>query len=308
MRSTWFAYHTLPQNHKHARRQRIHLLSMLHPCHRIQAGLPNFALDWVATPRYLSKWYDNMMFLRRKWFQLFTLDLNFSLFHPPQQQQQKGSPPILVHNTIYSTWRQLRFLYPTTFLPPLYLLLVPPSNISGDLILFRFSLSLCLSFDVSLALGRLLFATFRQSPNQHHHPFIPKMCVSLHTLNRHWHSFGAVCTLQRTNICARIPKTHPQHNNGVIIKLWGLVFGVTADVVVFVGCCRLNSAKSTSMTTCLNRYILWVVIQTAVAEEELQSLFLLFTGTLEIPPRNHKGSSSSFHIREYICIKRIEPL
>lgn len=78
-------------------------------------------------------------------------DFNFSLstwtFHSfilLNSSNRRDHPPILVHNTIYSTWRQLRFLYPTTFLPPLYLLLVPPSNISGDLILLRFSLSLSL--------------------------------------------------------------------------------------------------------------------------------------------------------------------
>lgn len=188
------------------------------------------------------------------WCSYAESDFNFSLstwtFHSfilLNSSNRRDHPPILVHNTIYSTWRQLRFLYPTTFLPPLYLLLVPPSNISGDLILLRFSLYLSLlrCFTCTGETPLCHFSTIPESAS---------------------------------------PSIHPQR--------------------------RLNSAKSTSMTTCLNRYILWVVIQTAVAEEELHSLFLLFTGTLEIPPRNHKDDeeSSSFHIREYICIKRIEPL
>lgn len=55
---------------------------------------------------------------------------------------------------------------------------------------------------------------------------------------------------------------------------------LAADVVV--GCCRLYYQNEHDNVPHPH---LWVVIQKAV--EELQSLLLLFTGTLEIPPQNH---------------------
>lgn len=66
-----------------------------------------------------------------------------------------------------------------SYIRPLSCVFVPAPatpDISGDLILLRFSLFRCFT-----CTGETPLCHFSPAPHQHHHPFIPKMCVSIHT-------------------------------------------------------------------------------------------------------------------------------